>query len=39
MISYYVWLLIFGIILYVIAIDQNVAIAVDHIITLTKISF
>lgn len=39
MISYYVWLLIFGIILYAIAIDQNVAIAVDHIITLTKISF
>lgn len=39
MISYYVWLLIFGIILYAISVDQNVAIAVNHIISITKNSF
>ena len=32
----YAWFALFGIILYVIAVDENVAKAVDYVITLTK---
>lgn len=39
MTSQYLWFLIFGIILYVIAVDENVAKAVDYVITLIKNNF
>lgn len=35
----YAWFALFGIILYVIAVDENVAKAVDYVITLTKGNF
>ena len=35
----YAWFALFGIILYVIAVDENVAKAVDYVITLTKNNF
>ena len=35
----YAWLALFGIILYVITVDENVAKAVDYVITLTKNNF
>ena len=37
--SQYAWFALFGIILYVIAVDENVAKAVDYVITLTKNNF
>ena len=37
--SQYPWFALFGIILYVIALDENVAKAVDYVITLTKNNF
>tara|TARA_B100000073_G_scaffold16594_1_gene13424 strand:- start:1990 stop:2241 length:252 start_codon:yes stop_codon:yes gene_type:complete len=39
MTSQYLWFLIFGIILYVIAVDENVAKAADYVITLIKNNF
>lgn len=39
MTSQYLWFLIFGIILYVIAVDENVAKAVDYVITIIKNNF
>lgn len=35
----YAWFALFGVILYVIAVDENVAKAVDYVITLTKNNF
>ena len=37
--SQYAWFALFGVILYVIAVDENVAKAVDYVITLTKNNF
>lgn len=39
MTSQYLWFLIFGIILYVVAVDENVAKAADYVITLIKNNF